>query len=167
MAEAAGGVQAAPEHMDDVLAPYRPERIGEGRARLNLFMAGFVILFLELACIRWFAAQVIFLQFFTNIVLIAAFVGMSIGCLVARSKTDWLNRFPWLALLAIGSALVLNVLHSQGGLLAVEVGNQQSPDVVFFGTELKRADLAQLLVPMEVLAAAFFGLITLLFIGPG
>ena len=28
---------------------------------LNLFLVGFLVLFLELACIRWFAAYVIFL----------------------------------------------------------------------------------------------------------
>ncbi len=39
----------------------------------NLFLVGFLILFVELACIRWFSANVVFLQFFTNIVLIASF----------------------------------------------------------------------------------------------
>jgi len=33
----------------------------------NLFLVGFLVLFMELACIRWFAAYVIFLQFFTNV----------------------------------------------------------------------------------------------------
>ena len=31
----------------------------------NLFLTGFLVLFLELACIRWFATTVIFLQFFS------------------------------------------------------------------------------------------------------
>jgi hypothetical protein len=30
---------------------------------LNLFLVGFLVLFFELACIRWFAAYVVFLQF--------------------------------------------------------------------------------------------------------
>ena len=63
------------------------------RDGVNLFLIGFLILFLELACIRWFSANVIFLQFFTNIVLIACFLGMSCGgpealglaCLVSLS----------------------------------------------------------------------------------
>jgi hypothetical protein len=33
---------------------------------LNLFLVGFLVLFLELACIRWFSAYVVFLQFFTT-----------------------------------------------------------------------------------------------------
>src|SRR5262249_55616300 len=63
---------------------------------VNLFLVGFLVLFLELSCIRWFAASVIFLQFFTNVVLIASFLGMSCGCLAARSTQDWLRIFPWL-----------------------------------------------------------------------
>ena len=55
----------------------------------NLFLVGFLVLFLELACIRWFAAYVIFLQFFTNLVLIACFLGMSCGCLAARRNRDF------------------------------------------------------------------------------
>src|ERR1700704_6937576 len=50
---------------------------------LNLFLTGFLVLFLELACIRWFAANVIFLQFFTNVILLACFLGMSCGCMAA------------------------------------------------------------------------------------
>src|SRR5580700_7917571 len=61
---------------------------------LNLFLTGFLILFLELASIRWFAANVIFLQFFTNVVLLAAFLGMSCGCMAAQQRRDWLGAFP-------------------------------------------------------------------------
>jgi len=43
-----------------------------------------LVLFLELACIRWFPSHVLFLTFFVNLVLLACFVGMSVGCLVAR-----------------------------------------------------------------------------------
>jgi hypothetical protein len=48
---------------------------------ITLFLVGFLVLFLKLACIRWFAAYFVFLQFFTNVVLIASFLGMSCGCL--------------------------------------------------------------------------------------
>src|SRR5262245_22899107 len=46
----------------------------------ELFLVSVLILFLELACIRWFPAHVLFLTFFTNVVLLAAFLGMSLGC---------------------------------------------------------------------------------------
>ena len=82
------------------------------QAGFNLFLVGFLILFLELACIRWFSAKVVFLQFFTNIVLLAAFLGMSCGCLAARRTTNWLALFPGLALVtfaavALGGIAVL------------------------------------------------------------
>ena len=51
---------------------------------LELFSISFLILFFELACIRWFGSTVIFLTFFTNIVLMACFLGVSVGCLAAR-----------------------------------------------------------------------------------
>src|SRR5246127_3958773 len=72
---------------------------------LNLFLVGFLVLFLELACIRWFAAHVVFLQFFTNVVLIASFLGMSCGCLAARQARDWLGHFPFIALGTVMAAL--------------------------------------------------------------
>src|SRR5437667_10891135 len=72
---------------------------------LNLFLVGFLVLFLELACIRWFAASVVFLQFFTNIALIASFLGMSCGCLAAGRRRDWLGYFPFITLGSVAAAL--------------------------------------------------------------
>src|SRR6266481_5274592 len=71
----------------------------------NLFVVGFLVLFLELACIRWFAAYVVFLQFFTNVALLASFLGMSCGCLAARGRRDWLGYFPFIALGTVVAAL--------------------------------------------------------------
>jgi len=81
------------------------EGLDQRQVGFNLFLVGFLILFLELACIRWFAANVVFLQFFTNIVLLASFLGMSCGCLTARRSTDWLALFPGLAVLTFAAAL--------------------------------------------------------------
>ncbi|MHC4610991.1 MAG: spermine/spermidine synthase domain-containing protein, partial [Planctomycetota bacterium] len=135
--------------------------------RWNLFLTGFLVLFLELACIRWFAAYVIFLQFFTNIVLIACFLGMSIGCLCAKHTTDWLKRFPRLALWSVALAVLINALYAYWSGLAIDVGGQSSPEMVFFGTEQRNVDLAQFVIPVELLAGIFFVLITLMFVGPG
>ena len=59
---------------------------------LDLFLISFLILFFELACIRWFGGMVVYLTFFTNIVLLATFLGMSVGCLSASRGRDWLDR---------------------------------------------------------------------------
>jgi len=81
------------------------------RHGLNLFLVGFLVLFLELACIRWFSAYVIFLQFFTNVVLIASFLGMSCGCLAVRQQRNWLGDFPLIALGAIALAILTLVAY--------------------------------------------------------
>src|SRR5580704_5509008 len=81
------------------------------RQAIRLFAVGFLVLFLELACIRWFAAYVIFLQFFTNVVLLASFLGMSCGCMAARKRYDWLGQFPALALFTVTAALVMLAIY--------------------------------------------------------
>jgi SAM-dependent methyltransferase len=133
----------------------------------NLFIVGFLVLFLELACIRWFAAYVVFLQFFTNVALVASFLGMSCGCLAARSKRDWLALFPLIAVSAILIALSTFALFHLWSGLVVDVGGQRSPQEVFFGTEYRDPDVAKFVVPIEAIAATFFVLIALMFVGLG
>ncbi|MHC2252841.1 spermidine synthase [Bradyrhizobium embrapense] len=137
------------------------------QAGFNLFLVGFLILFLELACIRWFSAKVVFLQFFTNIVLLAAFLGMSCGCLAARRSTNWLALFPGLALVTFAAVVTIMMLYSNWGQFAVDVGHQASPQEVFFGTEYRNPDLAKFVVPIEAIAGLFFVLIALMFVGLG
>lgn len=141
--------------------------LSEKMQGVNLFLAGFLVLFLELACIRWLAYAVIFLQFFTNVVLIASFLGMSCGCLAARSRRDWLRAFPWLALATVVVALATRAIYQCWSGLAIDVGHQASPQVVFFGTEYRNPDVAQFTVPIELIAAVFFILIVLMFVGLG
>ena len=62
------------------------------RPHRELFLISFLILFFELACIRWFGSTVIFLTFFTNIVLIACFLGMSVGLLTASRRQNFISR---------------------------------------------------------------------------
>src|SRR6476661_3730997 len=137
------------------------------RDGVNLFLIGFLILFLELSCIRWFSANVIFLQFFTNIVLIACFLGMSCGCLAARKRWDWLASFPLVALGTIAAARLTIWVYNYWGGLAVDGGHQATPQLVFFGTEYRNPDLAQFVLPIEWIAGLFFILISLMFVGPG
>src|SRR5215472_11342648 len=101
---------------------------------LNLFLVGFLVLFFELACIRWFAAYVVFLQFFTNVVLIASFLGMSCGCLAARQPRDWLGYFPFIALGTVVAAFAIYALFYFWTGLSIDVGGQASPQEIFFGT---------------------------------
>jgi spermidine synthase len=134
---------------------------------LNLFVVGFLVLFFELACIRWFSAYVIFLQFFTNVVLIACFLGMSCGCLAARRRGNSLAWFPYIALTTVLAGLAMLAVYQRWSGVAVDVGHQASPQEVFFGTEFRNPDVAKFAVPIESIAAVFFILIALMFVGLG
>jgi hypothetical protein len=125
-----------------------------GRAAWHLFLVGFLVLFLELACIRWMAAYVVFLQFFTNIVLLASFLGMSCGCLAARRRHDWLGDFPFIALGGVAAAIAITGVYHYWSGLVFDVGSQASPQEVFFGTEYRNPDVGQFVVPNELVAAA-------------
>ncbi len=134
------------------------------RASIDLFLISVLILFLELACIRFFPAHVLFLTFFTNTVLLACFLGMSLGCLAAGRSRNYLTATPALLFLAIVAAHGVERLSS---LAAVRVGNQASPQLVFFGTEAVVQDVAHFVIPLEALDAFFFLVIALAMVGPG
>ena len=58
----------------------------------RLFFASFAMLFIELALIRWIAAYVVYVAYFTNFVLLASFLGIGVGFLRAdatRDRTRW------------------------------------------------------------------------------
>jgi spermidine synthase len=133
----------------------------------KLFLISVLLLFLELACIRWLPAHVAFLTFFTNTVLLACFLGMSVGCLAAGHRRNYLAATPSLLLLTLaGVCAVLYLRHRLS--VEVDVGSQQtSPQLVFFGTEYEQTDLAHFVVPIEAVAGAFFLLVALVFVGPG
>jgi hypothetical protein len=137
------------------------------RAGYDLFLVGFLVMFLELACIRWFAAYVVFLQFFTNVALIACFLGMSCGCMASRQRRNWLEHFPLIALAAIVAALATTTLYLHWSGLVVDVGSQASPQEVFFGTEYRNPDVARFTIPIEFIVALFFILIAFMFVGLG
>src|SRR5437870_5292435 len=96
------------------------------RSCLDLFLISLLILFLELACIRWFPAHVLFLTFFTNLVLLACFLGMSIGCLAARRPQRYLAWTPALLALAVVAAHKVDSLRNWL-LPLLDVGGQASP----------------------------------------
>src|SRR5436309_14423093 len=85
-----------------------PARRGTRHPYLGLFSISFLLLFFELACIRWFGSTVVFLTFFTNIVLLAAFLGMSVGCLSASARRNW--TVTVIPLLMWGVALATAIL---------------------------------------------------------
>jgi hypothetical protein len=141
--------------------PRRPYR--------DLFLVSFVILFFELASIRWFGSTVVFLTFFTNVVLLACFLGMSVGLLSAGRKQNFIRWTLPLTLLSVALAMItFHVYERWGNYLTIGVGNQQaSPSVIYFGTEYHPNDPSHLIIPLWSIAGFFFTLISIIFIGLG
>src|SRR5262247_1229194 len=102
------------------------------RDRLDLFIASVLVLFLELACIRWFPAHVLFLTYFTNTVLFAAFLGMSAGCLAVERRLGGLAASGAIlaAAMAAGQGSARGWTVPRGLASAVE---ERSREVVCFG----------------------------------
>ncbi len=138
------------------------------RPAFDLFLVSWLVLFLELACIRWFPSHVLFLTFFVNLVLLACFVGMSVGCLVARRATNYIRHTPYWLLLGVTCGLLVGY-NSHYLQTVFAVGNQAQADVVYFGTETSVTHKKPLpfVVPIELVGALFFAIIAAIMVGPG
>ena len=148
------------------LANSNPMSSSSLRNGFELFLISLLILFLELAAIRWFPAHVLYLTFFTNVVLLASFLGMSVGCLAASHRRDYLTWTPLLLAVALAGAHAVEI-SSVSFAKFVDVGNQASPQQVYFGAEYHSQDLSRYAIPVEVLCGFFFIVIALAFVGPG
>jgi protein-L-isoaspartate O-methyltransferase len=85
-----------------------PERRPRDQARL--IFASFLMLFVELALIRWVTANNVYVTKATNFVLIASFLGIGIGFLNARSQRDYLRWTPVALLALVGFVLAFPVI---------------------------------------------------------
>ena len=151
---------------DGVELPSQIPTSSSRRTAIDLFLISVLILFMELACIRWFPANVLFLTFFTNTVLLACFLGMSLGCLAASHRRNYLKSTPFLLALAMLAASRVEVMQSQFGQV-LDVG-QNSAQVVFFGAEYDSgSDVARFVIPVELVCGFFFVMIALSLVGPG
>src|SRR4029077_13049754 len=137
------------------------------RSLVDLFLISFLILFMELACIRWFSSTVVFLTFFTNIILLAAFLGISVGCLTASSRRNLIDTVVPTLLSGMLLAVAVLYVFSNYSDVMIDVGGQGSPQQIFFGTEYRARDLSRFVVPLEAVAGAFFVVVSLVFIGLG
>jgi SAM-dependent methyltransferase len=126
-----------------------------------------LILFMELACIRWFGSMVVYLTFFTNIALLAAFLGISVGCLAAGSRRHLIETVLPTLLVGMTLACVVLYVFTKFSALMIDVGSQGSPQQIYFGTEYRARDLTRFVVPLEAVAGLFFVLIALAFVGLG
>ncbi|MDQ3448233.1 MAG: fused MFS/spermidine synthase [Chloroflexota bacterium] len=112
------------------------------RNDVRLFLTSGAILFVELLLIRWIPANVRYIGFFSNFLLIASFLGIGLGILLGRRGTRLsLPVFAVLLLLVVGL-----VIRAQ---LNVQI---QSDDELFFGlAESGAADVNFLVLPLVVI----------------
>jgi hypothetical protein len=97
--------------------------------RLRLVLLSFLLLFVELALIRWTGSNVLYLSYFSNFVLLGSFLGIGIGFLRGRARVE---LFPWAPVVLAG--FVAFVLR-----FPVDVDRRGS-DLIYFG-ELDRTGL--------------------------
>src|SRR4051812_7990150 len=95
--------------------------VDSGNPVRRLLLGSALMLFLELALIRWLGANVIHLSYFSNFVLLGSFLGIGIGFLASR-KT-W-SLLPW-------TAPLLAVLIVATLVFPVSIQRQGS-DVIYF-----------------------------------
>ena len=122
--------------------PEEDSRLGLlARNDVRLFLTSLAILFVELLLIRWIPANVKYIGFFSNFLLIASFLGIGLGILLGR-KGGKLPISPFALFLAAVVAIVYN------NTLNVQVDSQ---DELFFGlAESQAADVNFLILPLVV-----------------
>ena len=93
-----------PKGTTDATTARRPSWVLTGRARL--IVASALMLFVQLALIRWSGANLIHLSYFSNLILLASFLGIGLGFLRARRERD-MGRYVPIGLLVLVGFIML------------------------------------------------------------
>ena len=116
----------------------RPVELLHGN-RVRLVLTSGSLLFVELLLIRWIPAEVRYIGFFSNFLLMASFLGIGIGILLGRRKS--LNTIAIFPLFLVAVVWLITTLE-----LNVQV---KSIDEIFFGlAESRAADVNFLVLPI-------------------
>ena len=105
----------------------RGETVLTGRARL--IVASALMLFVQLALIRWTGANLVHLSYFSNLILLASFLGIGLGFLRSRTSND-LGRYVPIGLLILVAFIMVFPARIEGS----------STDLIFF-TEVRPTGL--------------------------
>ncbi len=94
---------AEPTRLIALEEPEGADRTADRQVVLRLVAGSALMLFLELALIRWLGSNIVHLSYFTNFVLLGSFLGIGLGFLISRR--NW-SVLPWtpvvLAALVVG-----------------------------------------------------------------
>ena len=105
----------------------RGETLLTGRARL--IVASALMLFVQLALIRWTGANLVHLSYFSNLILLASFLGIGLGFLRSRTSND-LGRYVPIGLAILVAFIMAFPARIEGS----------STDLIFF-TEVRPTGL--------------------------
>src|SRR3989442_477271 len=95
---------------------------------MKLFLSSFLVLFLEIALIRWMPAYIRLLAYFSNFILLASFLGCGLGCMLVRTRRRLFMLFP---LIQLGSLVVVGAFAVMSWL--------QVPPVAWFAVAFATA----------------------------
>lgn len=120
---------------------------------LKLFVLSAISLYFELLIVRWTNAYVINVGFFTNFLVLASFVGLGAGYLLAKRPTSLLPAFPLLLLLYCG------LVHVARPKLSVK-----DPGALFWGEHTRPIGDQTLSVAPEIFVSVAYAVVALLFV---
>lgn len=119
-------------------------------SNVRLFVVSVLVLFLELALIRFASAHVLYLGYFSNLALIGCFLGFGLGLFVAGKPFNWTRVVPYALAALIALVLLFKVEVLIGG------GNE-----IHFTSSSGMVEL-----PIWAIILPLFMLLVLIFIGP-
>src|SRR5918992_2797813 len=91
--------------------------------RVRLILLSFLMLFLELALIRWTGSNVVYLSYFSNFILLASFLGIGIGFILGARAPDLFRWTPIALALFVAFVAAAHVELDRSG-----------SDLIFFGS---------------------------------
>jgi SAM-dependent methyltransferase len=126
-------------------------------APIRLFLTSATILFVELLLIRWIPANVKYIAYFSNFILMSSFLGIGLGIVLGRRGVQLpASPFPIL-LLATTTLVTVAQLNIQFG----------GENEIFYGVDLSdSADVNYLVLPLIVVLVAAMLAVLALPLGP-
>lgn len=112
---------AEPSRLIALEAPEGADHTADRQVVIRLVAGSALMLFLELALIRWLGSNIVHLSYFTNFVLLGSFLGIGLGFLISRKS--W-SVLPW-------SPLILGLLVLGVHLFPVTVDRTGSGIIYF------------------------------------
>ena len=115
-------------------------------------LSSFLVLFLEVALIRWMPAYIRLLSYFSNFILLACFLGIGLGCLLAPTRARLFGWFPAI------QAIVIAVVY----FFRLEVAIPASGSIYFSSGTTEKVVLVEstmLLPVLFIVVAALFATI--------